>query len=54
MGEVLAMNNVLDPMAERFLRYLRVERNDSPNTILNYKDDLIAFSVFLSGRVIRV
>ena len=44
------MNNVLDPMAERFLRYLRVERNDSPNTILNYKDDLIAFSVFLSGR----
>lgn len=29
-GEVLAMNNVLDPMAERFLRYLRVERNDSP------------------------
>ena len=25
-------------------RYLRVERNDSPNTILNYKDDLIAFS----------
>ena len=50
MGEVLAMNNVLDPMAERFLRYLRVERNDSPNTILNYKDDLIAFSVFLSGR----
>ena len=24
------MNNVLDPMAERFLRYLRVERNRFP------------------------
>ena len=39
-----------DRWAEAFLDYLRIEKDDSPNTILNYKDDIAAFSGFLQKR----
>ncbi len=39
-----------DPLAEQFLNYLRVEKNDSPYTILNYGEDIRAFSDFLAAR----
>ncbi len=32
---------------EKFLRYLEIERNASPHTILNYKLDLLEFNEFL-------
>jgi tyrosine recombinase XerC len=38
---------------EKFMRYLEIERNYSPHTILNYKLDLCEFKVFLKDAIIE-
>ena len=35
---------------DKFINYLRAEKNSSPNTIINYTVDLKAFSLFLGDR----
>jgi tyrosine recombinase XerC len=39
--------------AEKFLRYLEIEKNSSLHTVLNYKIDLNRFAGFLQGRNIE-
>ncbi|MCX5710804.1 MAG: tyrosine recombinase XerC [Candidatus Omnitrophica bacterium] len=38
----------MDKYIEKFIRYLEIEKNYSPNTILNYKLDLADFAKFIS------
>ena len=35
---------------DKFINYLKVEKNASGNTIKNYKVDLDSFSLFLAGK----
>jgi len=37
----------MDKYIEKFIRYLEIEKNYSPHTILNYKLDLLNFKAFL-------
>jgi tyrosine recombinase XerC len=39
----------MDKYIEKFARYLEIEKNYSPHTILNYKLDLQGFNKFVSG-----
>jgi len=39
----------MEKYIEKFLRYMEIERNYSPHTLLNYKLDLEDFSKFLAG-----
>jgi integrase/recombinase XerC len=39
----------MDELLERYINYLRYERNASPHTIRNYQSDLIQFRDFLMG-----
>ena len=45
-----AGGRVTDPLAEKFLDYLRAERNASPLTIRNYAADITAFSVWFTQK----
>jgi integrase/recombinase XerC len=40
----------LDPWVKRFMLYLKVEKNDSPYTLLNYEGDIEVFTEFLRKR----
>jgi len=42
----------MDRYIEKFVRYLEIEKNASPHTVLNYRRDLEAFVVFLEGQEI--
>ncbi|MDP2941242.1 MAG: tyrosine recombinase XerC [Candidatus Omnitrophota bacterium] len=39
----------MEKYIEKFIRYLEIEKNYSPHTILNYKLDLRGFNKFLAG-----
>jgi integrase/recombinase XerC len=39
----------MDELLERYLNYLRYERNASPHTIRNYESDLLQFRDYLTG-----
>ena len=39
----------MDELIERYVGYLRYERNASPHTIRNYRSDLLQFRDFLAG-----
>ncbi|MCL5005632.1 MAG: tyrosine recombinase XerC [Acidobacteria bacterium] len=39
----------MDKLIERYVEYLRYERNASPHTIRNYRSDLLQFRDFLAG-----
>lgn len=39
----------MDKYIEKFVRYLEIEKNYSPHTILNYKLDLQGFNKFITG-----
>jgi len=39
----------MDELIERYVEYLRYERNASPHTIRNYRSDLLQFRNFLAG-----
>lgn len=39
----------MDELLERYINYLRYERNASPHTIRNYHSDLVQFRDFLKG-----
>jgi len=39
----------MEKYIEKFMRYLEIEKNYSPHTILNYKLDLQGFNKFISG-----
>ena len=39
----------MDELIERYINYLRYERNASPHTIRNYESDLRQFRAFLAG-----
>jgi integrase/recombinase XerC len=39
----------MDELIERYVEYLRYERNASPHTIRNYRSDLLQFRDFLAG-----
>ncbi|WP_296400167.1 site-specific integrase, partial [Acidaminococcus timonensis] len=43
-----------DPEAEAFFTYLEVEKDASPLTIVNYRDDLLRFHEFLEKRMTKV
>jgi tyrosine recombinase XerC len=43
----------MDRLVEKFLRYLEIEKNASPHTILNYKIDFKEFSKFLQDKPIE-
>ena len=43
MTEVAGASEKKDPLAEEFLRYLRIERNASPRTLKAYRQALTAF-----------
>jgi integrase/recombinase XerC len=40
----------LDPWVRQFMSYLKVEKNDSPYTLLNYEGDIEVFAEFLQKR----
>jgi tyrosine recombinase XerC len=40
----------MDKLIERYVEYLRYERNASPHTIRNYRSDLLQFRDFLAGK----
>jgi integrase/recombinase XerC len=40
-------------LIEKYLHYLKVEKNASPNTILSYKNDLSGFREFLAKQIIN-
>jgi tyrosine recombinase XerC len=39
----------MDKYIEKFVRYLEIEKNYSPHTVLNYKLDLAGFNKFIAG-----
>jgi integrase/recombinase XerC len=39
----------MDDLIERFIQYLRIERNASPHTLRNYRSDLEQFRDYLKG-----
>jgi integrase/recombinase XerC len=41
----------MDELIERYIQYLKYERNASPHTIRNYHSDLVQFRDFLAGKV---
>lgn len=43
-----------DPDARDFFTYLAVEKDDSPLTLVNYRDDLCRFREFLAKRLPKV
>ena len=43
----------MEKYTEKFIRYLEIEKNYSPHTILNYKLDLEDFNRFLAGGEIQ-
>jgi integrase/recombinase XerC len=40
----------MDDLIERYIQYLKYERNASPHTIRNYHSDLVQFRDFLAGK----
>ena len=40
----------MDELIERYIQYLKYERNASPHTIRNYHSDLVQFRDFLAGK----
>ncbi|NQT06717.1 MAG: tyrosine recombinase XerC [Candidatus Omnitrophica bacterium] len=42
-----------DRYVDKFMNYLKVERNASPHTIINYTEDLKGFSIFLENRPVE-
>lgn len=40
----------MDELIERYIEYLRYERNASPHTVRNYRSDLVQFRNFLSAQ----
>jgi integrase/recombinase XerC len=40
----------MDDLIERYIQYLKYERNASPHTIRNYHSDLVQFRAFLAGK----
>ncbi len=40
---------LMDDLIERYIQYLKYERNASPHTIRNYHSDLVQFRDFLAG-----
>ena len=39
----------MDELIERYINYLRYERNASPHTVRNYRSDLLQFRDFLAA-----
>ena len=46
----MAAHNSRDPLAEEFLRYLQVERNVSPRTLMAYRRALKSFRAQKNAR----
>ncbi|HET9179741.1 MAG TPA: tyrosine recombinase XerC [Terriglobia bacterium] len=40
----------MDDLIERYIEYLKFERNASPHTVRNYQSDLVQFRDFLAGK----
>ena len=40
----------MDDLIERYIQYLKYERNASPHTVRNYHSDLVQFCDFLAGK----
>ena len=40
----------MDELIERYIQYLKYERNASPHTVRNYRSDLAQFRTFLAGK----
>lgn len=40
----------MDDLIERYIEYLKFERNASPHTVRNYRSDLVQFRDFLAGK----
>jgi integrase/recombinase XerC len=40
----------MDDLIERYIQYLKYERNASPHTVRNYHSDLVQFRDFLAGK----
>ena len=40
----------MDDLIERYIQYLKYERNASPHTVRNYRSDLVQFRNFLAGK----
>jgi integrase/recombinase XerC len=40
----------MDDLIERYIQYLKYERNASPHTVRNYRSDLVQFQDFLAGK----
>ena len=40
----------MDDLIERYIHYLKYERNASPHTVRNYQSDLVQFRDFLVGK----
>src|SRR5579862_4044894 len=49
MAEGFAPKTDMDEFLERYINYLRYERNASPHTIRNYHSDLLQFRDYLTG-----
>jgi integrase/recombinase XerC len=49
MAESFAPKTNMDEFLERYINYLRYERNASPHTIRNYHSDLLQFRDYLTG-----
>lgn len=52
--KIVAPQPLEDPDAQDFFTYLAVEKDDSPLTLVNYRDDLCRFREFLAGRYPKV
>jgi len=40
----------MNDLIERYIQYLKYERNASPHTVRNYHSDLVQFRDFLAGK----